>query len=128
MTRTADLEKWDALQAEVHKAHIRSAFEAFRSVGIEPILIKGWAAARNYPATHLRRSGDIDLAVAPDSFMRAEGLVRSTEVGKLFIDLHQGLRALDSSPWRDTFARSVLVDLDGTEVRILAPEDHLRLL
>jgi len=128
MTVTAEIEKWNALQEEVQKTCIGSAFRVFRSVDIEPILIKGWAAARNYPSTHRRRPGDIDLAVDPNDFLKAQGLLKTPAVGKLFIDLHEGLRLLDTIPWQETFAKSVLVDVMGERVRVLSPEDHLRVI
>ena len=128
MTGTAEIEKWDALQAGVQRVRIISAFEAFRLSGIEPILIKGWAAARNYPEHQPRRPGDIDLSVAPHDFTAAEALLDDPDVARLFIDLHKGLRDLETLPWSEIMARSILVDLDGVGIRILCPEDHLRLM
>ena len=44
------------------------------------------------------------------------------------IDLHNELRHLDKLPWEQLFARSDLIETDGTKVRVLCPEDHLRVM
>ena len=125
---TADIDQWNLLQAKVQELKVASAFRAFRSGGIEPILIKGWAAARKYPENHVRRPGDIDLAVAPDKYEAAWSLSRRPDVAKLNIDLHRSLRQLDTLEWGDLLGHSILIDLDGVSVRVLCEEDHLRVL
>ena len=54
-----------ALQSAIHEGKIRRVFTVLRSVNIEPILIKGWAMARDYPQPALRPYGDIDLILRP---------------------------------------------------------------
>jgi len=104
------------------------AVSRLRSKGLHPVLIKGLAAVLNYPETHFRQSIDIDIAVAPGDFEPAEQ-IRQSEAGKgLNIDLHRGLRHLDTVAWDDLFANSRLIDIDGTPVRMLRPEDHFRVL
>jgi len=125
---TADIEQWYSLQQTVLGARVALAFTAFREAGIEPILIKGWAAAQNYPEAHIRRPGDIDLAVAPDDYQTASILIRKAAEAKLNIDLHNGLRQLDALDWAEVFGHSVLIDHGGTAIRVLSPEDHLRVL
>jgi hypothetical protein len=125
---TADIVQWYSLQAKALDIRLGQAFQSFRSTGIEPILIKGWAAARMYPKHHVRRPGDIDLAVAPECYETALTFSRQPDVAKLNIDLHKGLRQLDSLDWEDLFDHSVLIDLDGTPIRVLCEEDHLRVL
>lgn len=125
---TADINDWNLLQAKVQEERIVSVFDAFRAHGIEPILIKGWAAWRNYPPDRTRRAGDIDLAVEPDEYERAAALLKEPEINRHLIDLHRGLRQLDSLEWDDLFDNSILVELRGSKIRILRPEDHLRIL
>jgi Uncharacterised nucleotidyltransferase len=123
-----DTRRWQLLERKKNERLICEAFLLFRQNGIEPILIKGWAAEQFYPPSHVRRVGDIDLAVSADDYLAAEHLRRSDDAAGLFLDLHRELRHLDRLGWPDLYGRSRLVDLDGTQIRILSPEDHLRVL
>jgi len=107
---------------------IVTAFREFRKHGIEPILIKGWAAARNYPDGVPRFFGDIDLAVAESDFAQARQLIDDPSSGIGGIDLHRELRHLDTLNWDNLFANSELVEIDGEPIRILSAEDHLRVM
>jgi hypothetical protein len=100
----------------------------FRSKGIEPILIKGPAAGLHYPVDNPRDSIDIDLAVSAEDYDSAAAIVKSQETAGLAIDLHNELRRLDTRPWAELFRDSKLVQMGGVDVRILRPEDHLRVL
>ncbi|MCD9188060.1 MAG: nucleotidyltransferase family protein [Pyrinomonadaceae bacterium] len=100
-------------------------FEIFRENDIEPILLKGWAAGLYYPAQYERVFSDIDLAVPPKDFEKATNLARDL---KLTVDLHEGFRKLDSLPWERVFENSVVANIDGYNIRVLCPEDHLRVL
>ncbi len=124
--------QWKFLLAKMQEHKIVKAFELFRENDIEPILVKGWAAARFYPATEKRVFVDIDLCVEPGLYKKAKNLSESVEGRKLNIDLHSGLRNLDTVLWKDLFENSLLVDLNvdliSEKIRILRPEDHLRVL
>ena len=128
MSEISDEIRWYRLFMRRTEVEIKGIFEAYREVDVEPILIKGWAAARNYPATHPRFFGDIDIAVSSDDLERARARSRNERFTALNIDLHRGLRHLDSTPWEVLFERSELVDVDGTDVRLLSSEDHFRVL
>ena len=96
---------------------------------MEPIIIKGVAAARYYPPGHPRVSIDVDLAVSEDKYEEASSLAVSDQANGLAIDLHCGLRHLDSVEWSRLFADSVEIPLStGELVRVLRPEDDLRVL
>ncbi len=123
-----DETRWYLLRRKEQELRIRRAFEHFRENGIEPILIKGWAAARLYPPEQHRSFSDIDLSVSTGDFNKAHELAATEEGRRLDIDLHEEFRRLDRSSWRDIFNRSELIDLDGVEIRIPSPEDHLRIL
>lgn len=124
----ADISQWNSLQAKVSEAQLALAFETFRDAGVEPILIKGFAAERYYPRERSRRPGDIDLAVQPEHYSKALSIVSSGFLATVPIDLHQGLRQLDTVPWQDLFARSTTFNLNGVEIRMPSDEDHLRIL
>lgn len=115
------------LQAAVHERQLMRAITILRSAGVEPLLAKGWAVARLYPEPGLRPYGDIDLCVRPEQHAAAVAALRSAAGQGGPVDLHQGFRLLDRS-WDGLCDRSQLVRLGEVDIRILGPEDHLRLL
>ena len=120
--------RWYLLRTKHLEQLMVSSFEVFRAKGIEPVLIKGWAAARNYPDRKPRFFGDIDLAVAASDHERALELIGRPDSGAGGVDLHCELRHLDTVEWSVLFARCELIDVNGTPIRVLSPEDHLRVL
>ncbi len=112
------------LQAAIHERQIIRAIALLHSAGVDPLLAKGWAAARSYPEPGLRPYGDIDLWVRPQEHAAAVEALRSFTAS---VDLHQKFRDLDRG-WEELYDRSLLVPLGEVKVRILGPEDHLRLL
>lgn len=119
--------KWQQLRYEASCVRVAQAFSAFRDAGVEPVLIKGWAVARHYPDPALRAFSDIDLCVQNIDSGRARALLEKLDLGAA-IDLHDGLRHLDSVSWDTLLSRSALVPLNGVDVRVLCDEDHLRVL
>ena len=120
--------RWQILRVRIAEENIKKAFRVFRESGIEPVLIKGWAAAIEYPEKHRRPFGDMDLCVAPESFEKALEVLSREEVRNLNIDLHCGLRHLDTVSWEVLFQNSRVELIDDLPVRILSREDHLRVL
>ena len=116
-----------ALQSAIHESDIKQIFTLLRSGGIEPVLVKGWAAARLYPENGLRPYGDIDLCFAAGDYPKARAILGSPE-GRMFnVDSHRGLAMLDDRRLDDLLARSRLIKLGGVDVRVFAPEDELRI-
>jgi len=104
-----------------------NAIEFLRARGFDPVLIKGPAAAMLYPDRALRPFCDIDLCVDPARFDAArDALASAGELG--FVDLHRGCPDLRDRTWDDLFARSRFIELGTVSARVLAEEDHLRLL
>ncbi len=123
-----DAYRWNLLQKKAQEIRIGQAFSLFRSHGIEPVLIKGWAIGRLYPPTKPRISVDIDIAVSAADYGAAERIAKSSDDLNLALDLHRELRHLDTLKWQDLFDNSQMIDVDGVQVRVLCPEDHLRVL
>lgn len=121
-----DTYRYDTLQAGIHERHITQAVDALRSFGVDPLLLKGWAAARLYPERGLRPYGDIDLCVRPEQYEAAVAALagRAAETG--VVDLHEGLPDLYRPSLDEVYDRSWLCPLLGVEVRTLGFEDHLR--
>lgn len=100
----------------------------FHSHGIEPIVIKGVAAARYYPQNRTRPSVNVDLAVSASHFTTARRLSELPDANGMAIDLHRELRHLDTLPWDDLVRNSVELTFSNGKVRVLRPEDDLRVL
>ena len=118
------------LQAGLHERRIVRAIALLSSAGVEPLLAKGWAAARLYPERGLRPYGDIDLWVRARQHAAAVAILSSPAGERLRVDLHREIRlveCLDRS-WDELYDRSRLLPLGEAQVRIPGPEDHLRLL
>jgi len=122
-----DAYRVQTLDARLHERRLLRALARFGAVGIRPILGKGWAVSRLYPRPGLRPYGDLDLHVAPEEHEAAAALLPSCEEGDLRVDLHRGLPRV-GRPWAEVAARSFEVEVGGTRVRVLGPEDHLALL
>lgn len=118
------------LQHALQERDVEYVFGLLRSRGVEPILLKGWAAAGLYPERGLRPTGDLDLCVRPDR--RAEAKAVPWEPGRRgrgIVDFdHDPAHLLGGGTWDDLYARSRLVALNDTRVRVLGPADQLRFL
>jgi hypothetical protein len=117
-----------ALQTPINEDRVLTAYRLLRGEGIEPILIKGWAAARFYPHRTLRSYGDVDLLVGRTQFAGARELLDRDKGATWWVDLHSGLQELDDRSTDELFERSQVVILKDQEIRVLSDEDHLALL
>ncbi len=110
----------------MHEIHLRETIATLRLGGIEPLLSKGWAVARLYPAPGLRPCGDIDLYVDPDRLEEAVRVLALNPHTCLWVDLHQGVPELPERSFADLWQRSRQIACDDCVMRILGPEDQLR--
>jgi hypothetical protein len=116
------------LESAVREQQVGQAFAVLRGAGVEPLLAKGWAAARFYPEPGLRPYGDVDLYVRPAQLDAARAALRAAGGSPLPVDLHRGFEDMAPAEEDGVFARSQLVALGKTAVRIAVPEDHLRIV
>jgi hypothetical protein len=116
------------LQSGIHEEKIIKVFKLLREASIEPILIKGWAAAALYPSPGLRPYGDIDLFVRPQQYETARELLAGPSVKDCWVDLHKHLSELDDRSIQELFDRARRLPLKQESVTILSAEDHLALL
>jgi len=115
-----------AAAAARHAEHLAGLVRTLRAGGFEPIVVKGWACVRLYPEPGLRPPGDFDLLVEPERYEEAVAFAARAAAG-LDVDFgHAELRSPEA--YRAAREGSRLVDLAGTPVRVLGPEDHLRTL
>ena len=113
------------LNYRLNLRNVEEVFVLFGRHNISPILIKGLAAALNYPQPSQRIFSDIDLAVDPKEFETARKIIKDHNFN---IDLHRGLRHLDTLNWETLFLNSEITDIGAAKVRVLCLEDHLRVL
>lgn len=126
------------LQSSINETKIQKVFRLLRDEGIEPILFKGWAAARLYPQRGLRPYGDIDILVRPEDYAAAKITLSAPEARDCWVDLHRDLHELPDRRLDDLFARSELVEVEQaflpvpaeghSPIRVLGLEDHFALL
>ena len=117
-----------SLQAMLHEHNLKRIIPLLGSLGVEPMLVKGWAIARNYPEAGLRPYTDLDLCVLPDQYALASAALKEPAAQSCNVDLHLGFDKFYDLQADDIFERSQLVKLGDLEVRVLSMEDHLRLL
>lgn len=117
-----------AIQGPMRTSAICKVFALLRAAGIEPLMAKGWAIAHLYPESFVRPHGDIDILVRPEQYRSAKAILAAPEVADCLVDLHERFSELEGRSLDELFARSQLVDLEGTAVRVLSAEDHLALL
>jgi hypothetical protein len=116
------------LQSRINKTKIERVFTVLRAAGVEPVLIKGWAAARYYPEQGLRPYGDIDICVRREDYQSAEAALADLDPVRFKVDLHSGFAKFGIREEEKLFARTELVNIGGAEIRILGAEDHLRVV
>lgn len=124
-SKNKDEIRWKLLKFKVLEEQIVKLFKVFRQNEIEPILLKGWAAGLYYPNHFERVFSDIDLAVSPDQFEKAVNLSKELN---LTVDLHNGFKKHDTLNWERIFENTLIKEINGYSLRILCPEDHLRIL
>lgn len=117
--------QWKSLNSVANAKRTAEVRRFYRDLGLDPVVIKGWAVARFYDVVP-RTYTDIDLFFDPS--LAAAVIDAWADFGSrgVAVDFHFGLRGLDTLPWSEVFARSYLVDLDGVPIRVLADEDNLR--
>jgi hypothetical protein len=118
----------NTLHSRLNQSKIAEVFKVLSSAGIEPILIKGWTVARSYPDQGLRPHGDIDICVRQEEFQSAERTITALDPVRFKIDLHSGFARFGVREDEALFKRSQVVNINQTDVRILCPEDHLRVV
>lgn len=68
-----------SLEALVHTHRLKQVIARLRRIGVEPVLVKGWAIARLYPELGLRPFSDLDLCVLPEQYRAAQAALDNPE-------------------------------------------------
>ena len=119
--------RFHSIRTALREHTIKQVLRILSGEGVEPILVKGWAIARLYPEPGLRPYGDIDLVVRQEQYSSAVAVAKDIG-GEYYVDVHDKVRHLNDHSFDDLFERSAIAKLDDVDVRILSPEDQLRVL
>lgn len=144
-----------ARQQTVHQAQRTADFlllyQELADCGVYPQVIKGIVCRALYPRPEQRPSADEDLLVTREDYPRlseallarglhvdgdpapdADEITYRDESRGLFLEIHRQLFSEDSDAYGDCNApfagaarRGVTVQIQGTEIRTLAPGDHM---
>jgi hypothetical protein len=118
-----------AAQAIQYEEQLLNIFRTLTSLGIRAILLKGWSVARFYPAPGLRPLGDVDLLVADSERSLTHQAIRQLKCKRFPVDTdHDEFSRFGESSFEQLYERSERSNLQDSAIRILRPEDHLRLL
>lgn len=116
-----------ALAVRILEHQLLEVLAFFRAHGLEPVVVKGWSVGRLYPHSAFRPYGDLDLWFLPEHSAQALDLWIDAPHPQAPVEIHDSLPHLPDRDPREVFGRTRLVPLDGVPVRVLAPEDQLRL-
>jgi hypothetical protein len=114
-----------AIESLLHERQLTRILARLRGAGVEPLLGRGWAAARHYPEAGLRPYRDFDLYVGPAQRDAAD---RALEGESAAVTLHVGCAELNDRTWSVLNERARSLPLGSGEVRVFGPEDQLRLV
>jgi hypothetical protein len=122
--------RMQVLHRRLHELRLAAVLDLTASLGLDPLLLKGWSVARAYPSLGLRPCGDVDLVVPATEHVRLQRALdeRPRDDDWIDVDLEHRFLTTDGTPLRTLQARAVHVPLDGRAVRIACPEDQLRLV
>jgi hypothetical protein len=114
-----------AIETLLHERQLGRALGRLHAAGVEPLLARGWAAARHYAESCLRPYRHFDVYVGA---LQREAAFRALEGEDTPVSLNVGCADLNDRAWSRINERARSVPLLGGYVRVLGPEDHLRLL
>ena len=96
--------------------------------GLDPLLAKGWSLGRLYPEPGLRPYGDLDLLLLPEQVREGREALTEPMAPVAPVEIHSGFPMLSDRTPEALFERSRTVPFQGGTIRILGPEDELRLV
>jgi hypothetical protein len=120
-----------ALQAAQHEQALQHLLTHFSEAGLVPVVFKGWTLTGFYAEPALRPYGDIDVLVDPSEEASARAILARlprTLRGQVDLDMRVLGRFLPDRSYEDLCARASTRTLGEGRYRVLAPEDHLRLV
>ena len=123
-----DAYRLHTLEAEVHALRTAEVMRRLEAAGVETLLVKGWAMARQYPEVGLRPYTDLDLIVRPGALAAARAALTAHPAPGYPVDLHDGPARLGAPDFDDLARRAGPGSVAGVDVRTPGAEDHLGIL
>lgn len=123
--------RFHALEAVRRKRDLEFVLRAFNDVGLKPILFKGWTLTQFYALPALRPYGDFDILVDDNDALTARNVISGLpENLRTLVDLDMRVfqRFLPDRSYAQLAARASTGEVGEGQFRLLAPEDHLRLV
>jgi Uncharacterised nucleotidyltransferase len=120
-----------ALESVRRRRDLEHVLLHFNSAGLEPVLFKGWTLTGLYAHPALRPFGDIDVLVdVKDEAVARRVIAGLPEALRELVDLDMRVleRFLPDREFGELAARTNVESVGQGRYRLLAPEDHLRLL
>jgi Uncharacterised nucleotidyltransferase len=120
-----------ALESVRRRRDLEHVLVHFNSAGLEPVLFKGWTLTGLYAHPALRPFGDIDVLVdVKDESLARRVIAGLPEALRELVDLDMRVleRFLPDREFGELSARTKAESVGQGRCRLLAPEDHLRLL
>jgi putative nucleotidyltransferase-like protein len=114
-----------AIESLLHERQLARVLVRLHGAGVEPLLGRGWAAAGHYPESGLRPYRNFDLYVGAAQAAAARAALDGEQAP---VVVNVGCAELDDRAWSLLNERAQSVPLGNGQVRVLGPEDHLRLL
>jgi hypothetical protein len=114
-----------AVESLLHERQLVRVLARLHAAGVEPLLGRGWAAARHYPEAGVRPYRNFDLYVGAAQQQAARAALEDEQAR---VALTVGCAELNDRPWSVLNERAQSVALPGGQVRVFGPEDHVRLL
>ena len=123
-----DAYRYYSLQATLGERQVKQVVARLRSARVEPLLANGWAVSRLYAEPGLRPYKRVDLLVHPDNRSAALDVLEAFGGQYFPMNLHRGFAELEDRTLDELYRRSRLVRLGEMDLRVLGPEDQLRML
>lgn len=120
--------RYYSIHAALNDRNLARLSNALQANSYNFILGKGWAIARFYPEPWLRPYSDFDIYLQPGIIQGAKELLAGVQDLACNIDFHAGLFELNDRSFDEVLARTLLVPVGDTQVRVFGHEDHLRLI
>jgi hypothetical protein len=127
LVQAAQLCRLDSLVCQCQLADL---IDDLRYGGVQPLVSQGWASARLYPEPGLRSHRDSLLHVDPSRLEEAQRVLAAPAHAEAagWVHLRPGARQLSERTLGDLYQHAQRDQLREVVVRLLGPEDHLRLL